>query len=165
MASTPCNVLPHDKNDGERIRAGRRGQGWQCMLSPRHDPGRTSLQSLVSKTKALSTRPQGVLLLCGSCSRRQAKVLGRQASRTCRPSSRIWRLEGDRRLAAICRRHEASCGSDSRSLDSEPRVLTVTPRGQLHEMPFILSTWPSPAFRGRAMTSQHAFPRKSTRQP
>ena len=130
---------------------------------PRQD---SSLQSsLVSKTNALSSRPQGLLLLCGSQSRRQAKVFGRQASRTCRLSSRIWRLEGDRRLGAICRRHDASCGSGSRSLDSEPRVLTVTPRGQLHEVPVMLSTFPSPAFRGTAMASHHAFPRKSTRQP
>jgi hypothetical protein len=44
------------------------------------------------------------LLPCGSQSRRQAKVFGRQASRTCRLSSRSWRLEGDRRLAAITSR-------------------------------------------------------------
>ena len=53
MASTPCNVLPHDKNDGERIRAGRRGQGWQCMLSPRHDPGRTRACNLWSRRPRL----------------------------------------------------------------------------------------------------------------
>ena len=66
------------------------------------------MQSLVPKTNALSVSPQGLLLPCGSRSRRQAKVLGRRASRTRRRSSRSWRLEGDRRLAAICRRRKAS---------------------------------------------------------
>ena len=83
---------------------------------------------MVPKTNALSSR-----------SRRQAEVLGRQASRTCRLSSGTWRLECDRRLAAICRRHNASRGFEPRSLDSESRVLTVTPRGQLHELPVMLS--------------------------
>jgi len=33
----------------------------------------------------------------------------------------------------------ASTGIEARSLDSEPKVLAVTPHGQLHELPLMLS--------------------------
>jgi len=60
----------------------------------------SNLQSLFPKTNALSIRPQGLFLPCGSRSRRQAIVSGRRASRIRRRSSRSWRLGTDRRLAA-----------------------------------------------------------------
>ena len=89
--------------------------------------------------QGMKTKPTPKTHAIFSCSRRQAEVLGRKASRTCRRSRRNRRLEGDRRLAAICRRHTASRGFEPRSLDSDTRVLTVTPRGQLRELPVMLS--------------------------
>jgi hypothetical protein len=102
--------LPHSKKTTASgcEQAGVMGGGNSC--SPRSMT--LAGQSLTLKTNDLSIRPQGLLLPCGSHSRRQAKVLGRRASLTRRRSIRNWRLGADRGLAANFRRHRPDLSRD-----------------------------------------------------
>ena len=57
--------LPHSKNDGERMQAGRRGRGWQFVHSDQHDPGRTIFDGLDwARRLFCAHRARGPIVIC-----------------------------------------------------------------------------------------------------